>query len=326
MILADKIILQRKKCTWSQEELAEKLNVSRQAISKWESAQTTPDLARILEMGRLFGVSTDYLLKDEIEQATPEEMTEEAPVLRKVSLQEANHFLKLREQASLRIALATFLCMLSPICLLFLGALSERNSTGISENFAGGVGLAVLLLLVAVAVAIFISCGVKSQPFAFLETEAFETEYGVTGMVRQRQQQYHGRYLRSQVAGACICILSVLPLFTAFAFWAEDLVLVAALCILLLLAGIGVCFFLVSGIRMESMQKLLQEGSYTKANKKRAPFTGAVITIYWLVAVALFLGYSFATDDWQQSWIIWPVAGVLFPAVLAACNMMGKKQ
>ncbi len=64
MILADKIIRLRKKNGWSQEELAEKMQVSRQAVSKWESAQAIPDLEKILALGRLFGVTTDYLIKD----------------------------------------------------------------------------------------------------------------------------------------------------------------------------------------------------------------------------------------------------------------------
>ena len=67
MILADKIIELRKKNGWSQEELAEKLGVSRQAVSKWEGAQSVPDIQRILEMSRLFSVSTDYLLKDDMD-------------------------------------------------------------------------------------------------------------------------------------------------------------------------------------------------------------------------------------------------------------------
>ena len=67
MILADKIINERKKNGWSQEELAEKLVVSRQSVSKWEGAQSVPDMQRILEMSRIFGVSCDYLLKEELE-------------------------------------------------------------------------------------------------------------------------------------------------------------------------------------------------------------------------------------------------------------------
>ena len=66
MILADKIINERKRCGWSQEELAEKLSVSRQSVSKWEGAQAVPDLQKILKMAELFNVTTDYLLKDEL--------------------------------------------------------------------------------------------------------------------------------------------------------------------------------------------------------------------------------------------------------------------
>ena len=65
MILAEKIMEERKKNGWSQEELAEKLSVSRQAVSKWESAQSIPDLQRVIQLSEIFGVSTDYLLKDE---------------------------------------------------------------------------------------------------------------------------------------------------------------------------------------------------------------------------------------------------------------------
>ena len=67
MILADKIMELRKKNGWSQEELAEKVHVSRQSVSKWEGAQSVPDLQRILEMSKIFGVSTDYILKDDIQ-------------------------------------------------------------------------------------------------------------------------------------------------------------------------------------------------------------------------------------------------------------------
>ena len=68
MILADKIITLRKKAGWSQEELASQLGVTRQSVSKWEGAQSVPDLDKVVQMSRLFGVSTDYLLKDELEE------------------------------------------------------------------------------------------------------------------------------------------------------------------------------------------------------------------------------------------------------------------
>lgn len=102
MILADKITEERKKNGWSQEELANQLGVSRQAVSKWESAGSVPDLQRILQLSELFGVSTDYLLKDELEaenityQESIERYTEP---LKKVTMEEANKFLGMKKEA-----------------------------------------------------------------------------------------------------------------------------------------------------------------------------------------------------------------------------------
>ena len=118
MILADKIIRLRKKNGWSQEELADKMNVSRQAVSKWESAQTIPDLEKILQLGTLFGVTTDYLLKDEIEEEEFSNDSSSDTTVKKISIEEANTYLEQRKSASWRIALATFLCILSPIALI----------------------------------------------------------------------------------------------------------------------------------------------------------------------------------------------------------------
>ena len=64
MILADKITALRKKASWSQEELAEQLVVT-------EGAQSVPDMDKVVQMSRLFGVTTDFLLKDELSEEEP---------------------------------------------------------------------------------------------------------------------------------------------------------------------------------------------------------------------------------------------------------------
>ena len=68
MLLSEKIMSLRKRNGWSQEELAQRLGVSRQSVSKWESMASMPDIQKIMAMSELFGVSTDYLLKDELEE------------------------------------------------------------------------------------------------------------------------------------------------------------------------------------------------------------------------------------------------------------------
>lgn len=126
MILADKIIELRKKAGWSQEELAEQLGVTRQSVSKWEGAQSVPDMEKVVQMSRLFGVTTDFLLKDELEVAQPAE-SETGENLRRVTMEEASLYLSLRKAAAPKMALATFLCVLSPIPLILLGGLSESR-------------------------------------------------------------------------------------------------------------------------------------------------------------------------------------------------------
>lgn len=323
MILAEKIVQLRKKNGWSQEELAAQLNVSRQAVSKWEGAQSVPDLDRILQMSALFGVTTDYLLKDELEEAEP--AATDGPSRRvRVSLEEANAYLAWRSRAARRIALATFLCILSPIPLMLLGAASELTSSGISENLAAGVGLAVLLVLVAVAVAIYISCGFGNAPFAFLREEEFETEYGVEGMVRERQRAYRSDYARGNILGTCCCILSPVALFIG-SFSGDDFLTVAMLCVTLLVAGVGVMCFITAGVRWAAMQRLLREGEFSAEDRGANRFKGAVSSAYWLVATAVYLAWSFLTGDWQHTWIVWPVAGVLFAGVMALCNLRGRR-
>ena len=179
MILADKIINERKKNGWSQEELAEQLSVSRQSVSKWEGAQAIPDLQKIVKMADIFGVSTDYLLKDDYDEHTSEEdmvvdSTSEPP-MRKVSMGEANRYMDLERKQAPILSTAVGLCIISPALLVFLAGLSEFPQFHISENLACGIGLVALFLLIATAVFIFIKLGQESEEFEYLKTDVFDT-------------------------------------------------------------------------------------------------------------------------------------------------------
>ncbi|MDY4888023.1 MAG: helix-turn-helix transcriptional regulator [Eubacteriales bacterium] len=324
MILADKIIRLRKKNGWSQEELAEKMNVSRQAVSKWESAQTVPDLEKILQLSGLFGVTTDYLLKDELES---EEYTDSAAEsgVKRVTLAEANEFIDWRRSAAVRIAVAVFLCIASVIPLLLLAAASEANMLGMTAEFAGAVGMVIFLVTVTVAVVIFVYCGFRNAPYAYLDKEVFETEYGVKGMVREKQKAYRNAYVRSNMIGVGICVLSPVALFVG-AFSGDEFFTVLMMTVTLLAVGVGVIFFITAGVRWASMQKLLREGDFSDREKKRSGLKESVGTIYWLLAVAIYLGWSFATDNWTISWIVWPIAGVLFAAVMQICSLWADRE
>ena len=318
MIFADKLILLRKKAGWSQEELAEQMNVTRQSVSKWEGAQSVPDLDKMIRLSELFGVSTDYLLKDEIEQAEHINSSNDMPSLKRVSMEEANAFLSVKSRTAKTIAYAAFLCILSPIALLILGAISESTSGGLSEDIAGGIGMIALIIFVAIAAVMFISSGSKTAPFAYLEKEKFETEYGVvSGMVKERKAKYKDLHTKNNIAGTCLCITALIPLFVGAIIDVDnDLFLIIMLSFSFIIAGIGVICFIKTGIIWASYEKLLQEGEYSKENKEKPSIAVAVYTAYWVIATAVYVGYSLSSNNWGQSWIIWVVAGVMFPAIV----------
>lgn len=142
MILSEKIMMLRKKNGWSQEELAEKLNISRQSVSKWESGASIPDLERIVNMSQLFGVTTDYLLKDEIEEVDFVEGTTPETIEGKVvTVEEANTFLEATKKYAARIAPAVSLCVVSPAVLLWLAGMADTGRGTLTEDAAGGIGV-----------------------------------------------------------------------------------------------------------------------------------------------------------------------------------------
>ena len=333
MILADKIMNLRKKNGWSQEELAEKLGVSRQSISKYEGAQAVPDLDKILKLSQIFGVTTDYLIKDELEEEIYsdeiglDEESEEDGTHYKVTMEMANEFLELRKKAAVRIAFATLLCIISPVALLMFAVASEVPAYGITENMAAGIGLCILMLLIVIAVAIFIMTDMKSKKFEFLQMDTFETEYGVDGMVKERKERFQDTYVKYNVLGAIFCVASVIPLFLGIALFKQDLYIVMMVCLLFCMVSVGVFFFVLAGVIMSSMNQILEEGDFTRKNKRDNKKTEKFSGIYWIVATAVYLGYSFITNDWGRSWIIWPVVGVLFPAIrLLVLSLMNSKE
>jgi len=326
MILADKIVDLRKKNGWSQEELAEKLNVSRQAVSKWEGAQSVPDMGRIVQMSELFGVSTDYLLKDELEQAEPSADSTADSLSRTVDMEEANAFLKTREENSRRVALGVMLCILSPITLIVTGGAMDAGLINWSENTVAGVGLVVLMLMVIPAVGLFVTSHLQSVRFEYLEKEPVETLYGVTGMVRDRKEKFRPVHTRYLLIGIMLCAASVIPLFVSIIFGKEGSFLpIVGIAAVLALSAAGVLLIIRASMVWGSYQMLLEEGDYTREGKENSRRYGFISGAYWSLVTAAYLAWSFIGNNWDRSWIIWPIAGVAFGAVTGIISALRKR-
>ncbi len=362
MPLADKIIELRKKQGWSQTDLADRLDVSRQSVSKWEMAQAVPELDKIIKMSELFAVTTDYLLKEGVPNAEPAPEsppppepeaeaisapslelktskkalqdkrlmelpeTEDAragqePPLRQVSLGEAEEFVRRKEASARPIALAVALCILSPICLLYLSGRAELAQ--FNEGTAVGIGLVVLLAFVVPAVAIFVTWGLRLGKYEYIEKEVFAAGAGVPELARTRMEAAGPVHTRRLVMGICLCVASAVPIF-AVQGWERPLLLMTAVCLLLALVAVGVYLILTANIPWGAYQMLLQEGDY--APEQKDPVRKAIVGGYWLLVTAGYLAWSFVTNAWDRTWIIWPVAGVLFGIVAIAAELPGRRK
>lgn len=142
MAFSEKLYALRKKSGLSQEQLAERLNVSRQAISKWESGQSVPESEKLLAVSGYFGVSLDYLMKEDEEAAAfpADGHTENFPPAGR----------------NFRWMPGSILCVGGAVCLIIWGLLSLMNpkvSAQLSESARIQIdGNGVFLLLSAAAI------------------------------------------------------------------------------------------------------------------------------------------------------------------------------
>ena len=319
MTFSDKLIALRKKAGWSQEELAERLNVSRQSVSKWESAQSMPDIDKILQLSSLFSVTTDCLLKDTQDDTQPAAAQTPSPLPR-VTLTQAEDYLTKAQANAPQMALATALCIVSPIPLLALGTVRELGLLGLDDDLAGGLGMIALLVLVAVAVVLFMQCGAAVREYEFLEKEPIETEHGVTALVRERRAAFAPEYDRANRIGAALCILAAVPLFTAVMVGVSFLMSMS-ICLLLVLVACGTV--------QDAMDRLLEDGDFPRGHKAVKGRLTALTAAYWLVVVAIFLWYTFGPNgngQPQYSWFIWAIAGVVYAACVVAAKAFVRKK
>lgn len=312
MILADKIITLRKKNGWSQEELAEKVGVSRQAISKWESAQSVPDLDKILRMSEIFGVTTDFLLKDEMETEEYTGSTEHDSPLRSVSMEDANAYLAFKRSAAVKIAFGVLLCIISPVCLIVLAGLADAGT--MTEVVASAVGVCVLLGMIAAAVGTFIATGLAGKPWEFIDQKkGFELSYGVDGMVREKRAAFTSKYTALVVIGVVLCIFCAAPLIVTSVLEME-LLSVIMTGVLLVVCSVGVFCFVLGGIQYDAYENLLTGDRRIGKSKTKKPKTAEAMfsEVYWLVVTIIYFIWSFATGDWHISWLTWLIGSAVF--------------
>lgn len=360
MLLSEKIMSLRKRNGWSQEELAQQLGVSRQSVSKWESMTSIPDIQKIMSMSELFGVSTDYLLKDELEELPATAMNASdsitgatasaaksattsddasasktvVPTL-SVSLETATEYLDAVARTSRPTSFAITLFILGPALLVSLATYSEDalyfDPTRISPDALGIAGVCLMMLFIAAGVGLLILQDMKLVKFKQFKKANLELQYGVEAAVRRRAESNESLRYMQQAAGFCLTILSAIPFLIAL-YLGAGLTFAIGFLAAAILVSLGVYLLVYSGILRDGYRVLLQEGNFShdeKSSKKDRESTAlryrSIAKAYFSTITLLYVGYSFITNDWRSSWIIWPISGFLYHIIINVLNALKKK-
>ena len=220
-------------------------------------------------------------------------------------MQDANTFIEYRNAKSNRLGIGVMLCILSPVPLMLLA------EAGISVR----LGLLSLFVMIAIAVVLFVLDGLADSSFMDYVTNALDTEYDVSGLVRERRENYRRTHSGLLAGGIALCVTAVIP----------RILFAAPLAVVLILVGVGVLCIVKTGIIWGSYGILLEEGDFSRDAKTEAHRNRFISSLYLTAATVIYLLWSFVTFQWNMTWIIWPIAGVAYGLLAAILRIVHKR-
>lgn len=259
----------------------------------------------ISEFGNLDELAETLEIEDAIEQKT------ELPI---VSYERAENYIEDARAIAPKTALGVWLCIMSPTVLLTLLGLLEGNLLSLREDLLIAIGIISVIVLVAIAVSFFIRYSGRLNEYKELEEIAFKLDYKTEQMVSNIWEEEKQIYNSAVSTSVISYIISGIPIIAVPLLVENDGMHILAVVVTLIIVAFATYNIISKGGVYEACQVLLQIEDY-QIEKKTNKTYKVVSQVYWLVVLAMYLGYSFVTHNWHMSWIIWPVAGVLFGAI-----------
>jgi len=325
MILAEKIVRLRKQIGWSQEELAEKMNVSRQSVSKWEGTNSIPDLNKIIMLAELFEVSTDYLLKDDVELSESLSGSSEMNTIQ-ISLEQALEYVNNKRDMALLNAKGAFLLVCSAIPLFALLALAKTNQLNLTSDIAVMIGVIIILVMVSIGISFFIRANHYKSDIAQIENEAFELAYGVHGAFKEKSQKFKATYNLRLSVGISMFIFSAVPLIFSIMLSAGSDMILMMIVVMIFMIATGIYIVSPVSVKYDGYNCILKEGRFETDKSKRIKRAVKLAAFYWPLLLAVYLGWSLWTMDWGVTWIVWPVGSILFAALVGLMELLDKEE
>lgn len=271
----------------SQEQLAEKLDISRQAVSKWESGGGYPEMEKLLSICELFDCNMDILMKGTIAEDPIEEKREYDTFY--------NTF-------SRGMAFAVGLILFGVTTLLALAATAPNHSP--EQERLGVFGVIILFACIIIAVPIFIVLGIRHDTFqkSHPQLPAIYTE--------EENARFQRKYPITVAAGVVLILLGVVQLIATYGLGLvseESVWPVVGLLFCVMLSATGFVYY---GIQ-KSKYDMEDYREKTEEEIKKDQLVGKVNGAIMLLATAIFLGAGFLFEAWHISWVTFPIGGIL---------------
>ena len=239
---------------------------------------------------------------------------------------QVNQYLQTVRETSSRIGLGVAMCILSALPLILLTGLAER--IGLEEKQAAAIGIGILLLTVGIAVYLFIVNGMKAEKYEDLEKHSVSLHETVGAMIREKQEGFRPVFARKVASGVLLIILGAAQIAVAGVLINPEggQLEVVPVVVLLGLVALAVYLFITGGTEQEAYEILLNTGDYAASRKKGNEIMERFGGFYWTLVLIGYLAWSFTTFNWGFTWIVWPIAGMLFGLISALLGAFKQKK
>ncbi len=323
MQIAAQIIRYRKKNGWSQEDLAEKVGVSRQSVSKWESASSMPDLDNIIRLADIFKITTDELLKADTTYNSADNDNQE-PHTPRLSMEDANRYVDGKVQSGNLTARGVMLCICSIVPLFLFLADTDQYIAPFLDGLGEIIGVISILIMVGTAIRFFIKTNRYESAIKQVEEYEVTFDYAVQNRMSEALESFRETYNQKLSLGIFLFITSSAPLMLVSSMGASYLIL-PMLSLLIVMVAIGVFIIIPASAQYNAYKTIIDSAIPPNQETKLTLIAEKLGAVYWPFVVTIYLGWSFWTMDWGRSWIIFPVAALLFTTIVGLINLFDKK-
>ncbi|MBQ5390454.1 MAG: helix-turn-helix transcriptional regulator [Clostridia bacterium] len=286
----------RKQIGLSQEELGERLGVSRQTIYTWESDISSPNVEKLKNIAELFGCTVDALVRGE---AKAESTAAEEKPRCKGNKEEISAFL---QNFSLKIAFATALILIGIAAMILFG---DDPATEL-------LALGCLFVPLIVAVILYIYAGVSySSFFEREENHGWKTLF--TLEEKSAELRRYGLRLALAVGGILVGVLLLVLLMAGD----PEALYPASLFMLILAASVFVIVY--HSIPLSKYEK--NGHVLSEDEEKKNPLAEALSAVLWMATTAVYLLLGFLGNWWHPGWIVFIVAAFLSGIIETLCNL-----